>query len=196
MPQSTILLYLHGFLSSPQSHKAQLTSKYCERNQCVERIIIPTLQWGPNSAIEQLHTIMADILDQHVILIGSSLGGFYATRLAEHYGIPAALVNPAVAPFDRWQEYLGDHQNFYSDAVITVTDAHVAELESLDVKSLANPENYLLLVEQGDETLDYRNAVRKYVQSSQIVHAGGNHSYENYAADLPAIFSFLLSRIP
>lgn len=196
MPQPTTLLYLHGFLSSPQSHKAQFTSKYCERTRCVERIIIPTLQWGPVAAIEQLHAIMATIRDQNVVLIGSSLGGFYATHLAEHYGIPAALVNPAVAPFDRWQDYLGEHQNFYSDDVITVTNTHIAELENLDVKSLSNPENFLLLVEQGDETLDYRNAVRKYAQSAQIVHADGNHSYENYTADLPAIFSFLLSRIP
>lgn len=162
----------------------------------MDHIIVPTLHWGPSAAIAQLHAIMAAEKGRDVILIGSSLGGFYATNLAVHYGLPAALINPATGPFDRWQEYLGEHNNFYSDAVTTVTRQHIKELESLEVNDLVHPENFLLLVEKGDETLDYRNAVRKYAQSSQIVHPGGNHSYENYVADLPAIFSFLLSRIP
>ena len=146
--------------------------------------------------MKQLHAIMAEANDQNVVLIGSSLGGFYAMYIAEYYGVPAALVNPATGPFDRWQAYIGEHKNFYSEALITVTSEHVSELESLDVLNLSQPENFLLLVEEGDETLDYRKAVSKYAQSSQIVHTGGNHSYENYAADLPTIFSFLLSRIP
>lgn len=196
MPRSTTLLYLHGFLSSPQSHKAQLTCGYCEQTRCVDRVIVPTLNWGPYAAIKQLHAIMATADDQNVVLIGSSLGGFYATCIAEHYGLPAALVNPATSPFDRWQEYIGEHKNFYSDTLITVTSKHVGELESLEVPRLSQPQNYLLLVEEGDETLDYRKAVSKYAESSQIVHTGGNHSYENYAADLPVIFDFLLSRIP
>lgn len=196
MPKSTTLLYLHGFLSSPQSHKAQLTSDYCQRTQCVDQIVVPTLNWGPRAAITQLHSIMQAASDKEVVLIGSSLGGYYATHLAEHYQVPAALVNPAVGPFDRWHDYLGAHKNFYSNVVLTVTTAHIAELENLDVPRPGKPENILLLVETGDETLDYRNAVRKYAESSQIVHAGGNHSYENYVADLPSIFDFLLSRIP
>lgn len=196
MSRSTNLLYLHGFLSSPQSHKAQLTQEYCLRTGCVDRVLVPTLHWGPAAAIAQLHSIMVAESGNNVILIGSSLGGYYATTLAQHYGVPAALVNPAVGPFERWQEYLGNHKNFYSNTIHTVTRTHIEELQNLDIALLTNPENFLLLVGQGDETLDYRNAVRKFAEASQIVHTGGSHSYENYAADLPAVFSFLLSRIP
>lgn len=130
-----------------------------------------------------------------VVMIGSSLGGFYATVLAEHYGTPAALINPAVGPFNRWDAYLGDHKNYYEDTVHTVTREHVAELERLNIVACQNPQNILLLVETADETLDYRKAVKKYAGSTQIIHEGGSHSYENYSADLPAIFAFLLSRI-
>lgn len=139
---------------------------------------------------------MREASGQHMVLMGSSLGGFYATHLSQHYGVPAALVNPATRPFDRWESYLGEHKNYYSDAIHTVTRTHIAELESLDVPVLSNPANFLLLVETGDETLDYRRAVNVYAGARQIVHQGGDHSYQHFTADLPAIFQFLLSRIP
>ena len=194
MSPTATLLYLHGFLSSPQSKKAQVTQQYCQRTQCVEQMVTPELAWGPAAAMAQLRAIMAS-LEGNVILIGSSLGGYYATYLAAQYSVPAALVNPAVRPFDRWENYLGEHKNFYSDAVHQVTREHIAELKKLDVPDLQNPQDFLLLVETADETLDYRHAVSKYAKCRQIVHEGGNHSYVNYEADLPVIFEFLLSRI-
>lgn len=87
--------------------------------------------------MKQLHGIIKEIGDQSVVLIGSSLGGFYATCISERYGLPAALVNPATGPFERWHEYIGEHKNFYSDTLITVTSEHVGELESLDILNLA-----------------------------------------------------------
>jgi len=196
MPRAISLLYLHGFLSSPQSKKAQLTSDYCKRTNCVDQMLLPSLQWGPDAAMAQLHGIVREAADQDIILIGSSLGGYYATYLAEYYGLPAALINPAVAPFDSWEAYLGEHRNYYSDAVIEVTRSHIAELENLHVDRLEKPENIMLLVETDDETLDYRKAVSKYAESPQLVRIGGSHAYANYSDDMPVMFYFLISRIP
>lgn len=194
-PRPTVLLYLHGFLSSPQSHKAQLTIDYCQSAPAVDRLLVPTLPWGPETAMASLRAQIAEHPDCDLVLIGSSLGGYYASVLAEEYHVPAALINPAVRPYEYWQAYLGSHKHYYSEAEVLVTEQHVAELRQLECEHVSRPENLLLLVETGDETLDYRRAVTRYAQSPQIVREGGNHSYENYTADLPAIIEFLLSRI-
>ena len=159
-------------------------------------MILPTLHWGPAAAIAQLHAIVKAAGDENIVLIGSSLGGYYATYLADYYGLPAALINPAVQPFDTWEKYLGEHKSYYSDEVHTVTRQHISELEELHIARLKQPENILLLAETDDETLDYRKAVKKYSFSPQLIRIGGSHSYENFAVDLPVIFDFLLSRIP
>ena len=124
-------------------------------------------------------------------LIGSSLGGFYATRLAESNNLRAAVINPAVRPCLRWHEYLGIHRNYYSDTLHEVTEQHIRELRELDVDRLAVPENYLLLAQTGDEVLDYRLAEALYQMGTCIIQEGGTHSFENYADFLPVIFDFL-----
>ena len=124
-------------------------------------------------------------------LIGSSLGGFYATCLAERNGLKAVVVNPAVQPYLRWREHLGEHRNYYSDTLHTVTEQHVEELRGLDVDELQEPENYLLLAQTGDEVLDYRLAEGLYQMGTCVIQEGGNHSFENYADFLPIIFNFL-----
>ncbi len=127
--------------------------------------------------------------------MGSSLGGYYATFLAEEYGFPAVLINPAVRPFEFWRTHIGEHKNYYSDDVHIVTEEHIQELKDLEVINLTTPDNFMVLVQTGDETLDYRQAVEKFNSSHCIVRENGNHSYENFASELPAIFDFLLSRI-
>ncbi len=153
--------------------------------------MVPELSGGPAESINQVQSLIDELPDRQVGLIGSSLGGFYATCLAERNDLKAAVINPAVQPCLRWREYVGEHRNYYSDVVHRVTEEHVDELRELDLASLQEPENYLLLAQTGDEVLDYRLAEGLYQMGTCIIQEGGNHSFENYADFLPIIFNFL-----
>ena len=190
-----IFFYLHGFLSSPLSQKAQQTVKYCEQIGFGSLINVPTLGSAPAETIIQLRSILDAHQSEKIMLMGSSLGGYYATHLSEVYNAPAVLINPAVRPFEHWEERIGKYKNYYSDEVHIVTRAYIDELENLYIEELSNPDNILALVQTGDETLDYRLAIEKFGNACCIVREGGNHSYENYVSELPLIFEFLLSRI-
>ena len=195
MSSKPFLLYLHGFLSSPLSKKAQQTVCYCEQLGLADSIAVPQLSNGPSETIEELRVFIEALETDKVILMGSSLGGYYATFLSEEYGFPAVLINPAVRPFEFWRSHIGEHKNYYSDDVHIVTENHIQELKELEIISLSKPDNFMVLVQTGDETLDYCQAVEKFGSSHCIVRENGNHSYENFESELPAIFDFLLSRI-
>lgn len=183
------LLYLHGFNSSPLSSKARITFDYCESLGIANCIAVPELPHIPALAIAQMSEII-EAQTLPVVLMGSSLGGYYATYLAERYGLKAVLINPAVNPAQLWHEHLGLNRNFYSGRQYTITEEHVQQLREIDTTHLQYPQNYLLLVQTGDETLDYRLAVDKYKSATSIIQEGGNHSFENYAEMLPRIFQF------
>jgi len=195
MDRAPLLLYLHGFLSSPQSVKAQQTLDFIQQYAAIEDILIPALEAGPAQAVDQVDRLVAANLDRNLIFMGSSLGGYYATYLADKHDAPAALINPAVRPFEYWEDYLGDHANYYSGEVHTVTRDHIEELRDIDVPALKCPDNFRAYLQTGDATLDYRRAVTKYGAAHCVVHEGGNHSFENFAAELPNMLEFLLSRI-
>ncbi len=158
-------------------------------------INVPTLNLSPSETISELQSILDSYEPEKVMLMGSSLGGYYATHLSEIYDAPAVLINPAVRPFEHWEKHVGEHRNYYSDEVHLVTREHIDELRNLYVNKLSNPDNIMALVQTGDETLDYRLAEEKFANAHCIVREGGNHSYENYVSELPMIFEFLLSRI-
>jgi predicted esterase YcpF (UPF0227 family) len=195
MSAAATVLYLHGFLSSPQSKKAQQTLRYCVRRGMGENVLIPQMRFGPAQTMAELRALVESQDRRRLVLIGSSLGGFYATYLAEEYGFPAVLINPAVRPFELWQEHLGRHRNYYTDEIHTVTKKHIEELKELDRSQLQYPRNYMVLLQSGDEVLDYTQAREKFESSRCIVRENGSHSYEDFADELPAIFDFLLSRI-
>jgi len=195
MSAAATVLYIHGFLSSPQSKKAQQTLRYCVQRGMGENVLIPQMRFGPARTMAELRALVEAQNQRRLVLIGSSLGGFYATYLAEEYGIPAVLINPAVRPFELWQEHLGQQRNYYTDEIHTVTKKHIEELKELDRSQLQYPRNYMVLLQSGDEVLDYTQAREKFNSSRCIVRENGSHSYEDFAEELPAIFDFLLSRI-
>lgn len=195
MSAAATVLYLHGFLSSPQSKKAQQTLHYCVQRGLGENVLIPQMRFGPMQTMAELRALVEAQDPRRLVLIGSSLGGFYATCLAEEYGFPAVLINPAVRPFELWQEHLGRHRNYYTDEIHTVTKNHIEELKELDRSQLQYPRNIMVLLQSGDEVLDYTQAREKFKFSRCIVRENGSHSYEDFADELPAIFDFLLSRI-
>ena len=183
-----------GFIAR-KTKNAQQTLQYCEKTGMGSRIAVPQMRFGPSATIKQLRAIIQAHADDKIVLIGSSLGGYYATYLAETYGLPAVLINPAIRPFEYWRTHLGEHRNYYSDEIHVVTEPHIVELKELEISQLSIPQNFMVLVQTGDETLDYRQAIEKFSASLCIVRDKGNHSYENFASELPDIFDFLLSRI-
>ncbi len=189
----TTIVYLHGFRSSPASAKAQHLQRVVDAMPAANRpaLHVPTLTDRPAVAIANV----ADWVTQHadpanLTFIGSSLGGYYATHLAERFGARAALINPTTRPYDDLAEWRGVQTNLYTGEAFEVTDAHFAELRALAVPRITRPERYFLLVETGDEVLDYRLAVAFYGGAWQYVRGGGDHSFQDFAAQVPAILRF------
>ena len=176
-----LLLYIHGFNSSPESYKARHLKAWLKENHPELSIAIPYLKPYPKQSIGQLKKLLKPYLDsgQKVGLMGSSLGGFYATHLAELYSLPAVLINPSIRPFDLLVRYLGENKNFYNDDHYLFEHKHVDELLAIN-KEVITPEQYLLLVQSGDETLDFKEATAKYIGSRSVIEYGGDHSFQNF----------------
>lgn len=186
-------LYLHGFLSSPHSQKAQQLMSYYQQHRPSDELVIPALPFEPEMAIQLAEDTLTQLQQRHsqVYLIGSSLGGFYATYLAEKYQLPAVLVNPAVRPFELFADYLGPNTHFYTGEVHELTMAHIAQLQALNIDPIQQPQNLLLLLQTGDETLDYRQAAQLYRACPSWTEGGGNHSFEQFIERMPTVLEFV-----
>ncbi|MFD2231717.1 YqiA/YcfP family alpha/beta fold hydrolase [Alkalimarinus sediminis] len=194
-PQScahTTLIYLHGFNSSPESHKAQFLKTYLESAAYNCDYIIPRLSFSPAEVETAISVLIEAQLERGpVALIGSSLGGYYGVYFAEKYGLKAALINPAVKPYELLIDYLGENQNLYSGEHYSLTNKHMDELLAMDIGLISRPENLLLLTQTADQTLDYREALLKLKRSPAWIQSGGSHEYSDFNAVIPAIMSFL-----
>ena len=187
------IVYLHGFVSSPRSRKATMLGDYL-RN-CVTGIdyVVPELHHRPARAIEQVAQACAGHASAGLTLVGSSLGGFYATVMAERLGCRAALLNPAVHPHRHFARYLGAQRNLYTGEEFELTVEHVGELMALDPPAITRPERYWLFVETGDEVLDYREAVEYYRGACQSVVRGGDHTLTSFPEFVPDIVEWAAS---
>lgn len=184
-----MLIYLHGFNSTPASKKATSLKAAMVARGWADRYACPALPHGPKEAIAAAEAEIARHAARDVTLIGSSLGGFYATYLAERHGLRAVLVNPAVYPHRDLERYLGPQRNLYSGEAYELTREHMEQLAALWVANI-NPRRYFLIVETADEVLDYREAVARYAESRQVVIEGGDHTLKSFPDHLPAIFAF------
>ncbi|MFC3094308.1 alpha/beta fold hydrolase [Alteromonas sediminis] len=191
----TTIIYLHGFLSSPQSEKAQLTRAYFAEHHPECRVVIPELPNQPSllrGTLEQLITQEKLALGDGVKVIGSSMGGFLATWLVETCGGKAVCINPAVRPFELLMDYLGTHVNPYTQAAFTIEASDMALIRTFDTPTLRRPTDYKVLLQTADETLDYREAEAKYLGADLVIEQGGDHSFVGFKDHLPAIAKFLL----
>lgn len=185
------ILYLHGFNSSPGSHKARVLHDYMKRRSLDDLIDIPAIPPVPADAIEMLQRHAEDIQQEHEIsLAGSSLGGFYATWLAEKYQCPAVLINPAVKPHELLKKYLGENTNYYTAERWVLDEIHIAQFRELYVEKISKPHRYLLMLQTGDQTLDYREAVDKYEACPSIIEHGGSHEFTGFERYLDKLLSF------
>jgi predicted esterase YcpF (UPF0227 family) len=184
------ILYLHGFCSSPESWKARLLADALAARGLRDRLFCPFLSHVPNEAIAEAEAIIERHEGQGPLtVVGSSLGGFYATRLAEKYGLRAVLINPAVAAPISLEKYLGTQTNLHTHESFEFTTQHVAQLRALEVAQIT-PSRYLLMIETGDEVLDYRQTVARYAGCRQIVLPGGNHSFTHFPEYIAQLIEF------
>ena len=184
-----MILYLPGFRSSPASQKAQQLHARMRERGLGDYFVCPTLPVSPAEAA----TLCEDIISAAatpVTLVGSSLGAYYATYLAERHQLPAILVNPAVVAHLSLLKYVGPQTNLHSGESFDFTLGHIDELRSLEVPKISAPQHFWLLVETGDELLDYRQAVTKYAGARQTVLEGGAHSFTRWSTMLDDIIQF------
>jgi len=181
------ILYLHGFISSPASKKAVMLGDYLRGQAPDIEYLVPDLHHRPARAIAQVqgHCLGRNPVD--LLIVGSSLGGFYATVAAEASGCRAVVINPAVHPQNHFGRYLGPQRNLYTGERFELTREHVAELAALDRPAITRPERYWLIVETADEVLDYREAVAYYAGAFQSVVQGGDHSLTSFPEFVPDI---------
>jgi predicted esterase YcpF (UPF0227 family) len=184
-----MLIYVHGFNSSPLSFKATLLRKRMTELGRVHEFVCPELPHHPADAIALLSQLVTDHAAERPVLIGSSLGGYYSTWLAERYDAPAVLINPAVRPYELLSSLIGRQTNLYSGIQYDFTREHVAELRGLEVETI-HPERYLLLVGTADEVLDYRQAVERYRGAPHIVDEGGDHGLSSFRRYIDRILEF------
>ena len=184
-----MILYLHGFRSSPQSSKAQRLKARMAARGLGHLFRCEQLPPSPQAAIVLVERQIAAAATP-VTVVGSSLGGYYATHLAEKHGLKAVLVNPAVVAHLSLAEYVGPQTNLYTGETFEFRPEYIDELRALEVPRISRPQDFLLLVETGDELLDYRQALAKYAGCRQRVLAGGDHSFTRWDDYLDAILEF------
>jgi hypothetical protein len=182
-----VILYLHGFRSSPQSAKAQQLAEAARARGIA--FASPQLPASPQEAMMLCEELLNSSATP-VTVVGSSLGGYYATWLAERHALRAVLVNPAVVAHLDLAPYVGTLTQFHSGEPFEFTRDHVDEMRALEVTAITRPQRYWLLVEEGDEVLDYRLAVAKYGGARQTVLAGGDHSFTHWKDYLDDVLRF------
>ncbi len=170
-----MIIYIHGFGSSGFAGKATLFKEHFGEN-----LISPSLSYVPKLAINTLKQLIEILLnkDEEVSLIGSSLGGYYSIYLANKYDLKAVLINPAITPY-KTLDKVGYAKNYFDDSTFEVKKEHLEFLEEIEVNNIKNEKNFMLLLQKGDELLDYNDALKKLPNSNISLENGGNHSFEN-----------------
>ena len=184
-----MIVYLHGFNSSPASHKARTMARYLEERGLGDRFVCPALPHRPVEAMGLVEGLIAGFGNREFTIVGSSLGGFYATWLAEKHACRAILIQPAVFPHVGLETYLGPQKNLYTGVEYELTRAHLDGWRARCVDAI-DPERYLLLLETGDEVLDYREAVSKYEGARMVIRQGGDHMLQSFPQHLPRMLAF------
>lgn len=189
-----MIIYLHGFRSAPASVKSTALRQHLVGLGLEDAFWCEQLPVSPREAIALVETAITQTRSRPgtptPTLVGSSLGGYYATWLAERHGLRAVLVNPAVVAPLALEAWVGPQTNLYTGETFDFTHEHIAQLRALEIAHITRPERYWLLVETGDDVLDYRDAVRKYDSARQTVLEGGNHGFSRWGDYLEDIVRF------
>lgn len=192
MNTPTHLLYLHGFRSSPQSFKAQMLASYVARHHPKLHWLSPALPAAPQEAIALLNVFTADWPTPSMAIVGSSLGGFYATVLAEQRGCRAVVLNPAVNPARDLEAHIGTHTSWHDpETQVDFRAEDVADLRAMTPPSLQRPQNYAAVIAQGDELLDWREMLARYEGAHIKRLDASDHALSDFDQHLPFVLNFL-----
>lgn len=185
-----MILYLHGFRSSPRSFKARVVHKALADAGRANELICPQLPASPKEAMA-LSLLLAERHAPHNLsIVGSSLGGFYATWLAERLGVRAVLLNPSVNPLKNLEHHVGVTTAWHSDAPFEFRREYIDELAALRVETITRPERYFLIAATGDEVLDYRDMVAHYAGAKQHVIEGSDHAISEFPQYVDEVLAF------
>lgn len=184
-----MILYLHGFRSSPLSFKARLIGERMAELGRAAEYQCPQLPASPREAMALAEELIATDA-ANVTLIGSSLGGYYATWLAEKFGCRAVLLNPAVKPPRDLEKYVGVTTAYHSDATFEFKREYIEELKALAVDKITHPERYFLMAATGDEVLDWREMTAHYPGARHHIIEGGDHGISEFAQYLDEVLAF------
>jgi predicted esterase YcpF (UPF0227 family) len=185
-----MIVYIHGFNSSPSSHKSsQLRERLASLGRANE-FSCPALPHWPGEAMALLERELSGIAAHEVTLVGSSLGGFYATWLTEKLGVRSVLVNPAITPHEGLRTYVGPQKNLYTGQEYMLTEEHLAQLAALHVAKPASMDRYLLMHTTGDELLDWRVAVDHYHGCRQVIVQGSDHGFRQFGEYIDIVLEF------
>jgi predicted esterase YcpF (UPF0227 family) len=190
MTASPYLLYLHGFRSSPSSFKARVVKEWLEQAGQGERLICPQLPASPKAAIAMALQLAEQHAPDQLAIVGSSLGGFYATWLAERLGVRAVLINPSVDPTRNLANSIGVTTGWHSSEPFEFRQEYIGELEALKVARITRPERYFLLAATGDEVLDYRDMVAHYQGARQHLIEGSDHAIAEFPQYVDQVLAF------
>tara|TARA_B100001093_G_scaffold341480_1_gene326239 strand:+ start:2531 stop:3106 length:576 start_codon:yes stop_codon:yes gene_type:complete len=184
------ILYLHGFASSSNSNKAKILSSYISKISSNSKLMIPNLDNNFKKAISQIELLIKNS-DQPISFIGSSLGGYFAAYFASIENAKAILINPAIPPLKGFDEYLGENKNYSTGQKFLIEEEDIKFLRQLLTKKYLNKENTMVLMESGDDVLEYKKT-SKYFEGCHIdIVFGGSHSYESMGGKLKKISNFL-----
>ncbi|WBS02220.1 esterase [Pseudoduganella sp. SL102] len=194
MTAAVKILYLHGFRSSPLSMKGRLLGERMAQLGRAADYLAPQLPASPQLAMQQAMALVAglprDQVANELAIVGSSLGGYYATWMAEQLGCRAALLNPAVTPLRDLEKYVGMTTMFHSGEPFEFKREYIAELGELAVPAITRPERYYLLAATGDEVLDWRDMVAHYPGARQHVIDGSDHGIAEFADYVDEVLAF------
>jgi predicted esterase YcpF (UPF0227 family) len=188
----THLLYLHGFRSSPKSFKAQRLRAWLAAHRPALHWCCPQLPPSPRDAMALIEATLADWPAGRFAVAGSSLGGFYATTVAERHGCPAVLLNPAVDPARDLAGYIGEQTAWHDPAErFDYRPEYIDELRALTVPAITRPERYFAIIAKGDEVLDWREMVGRYPGAQIRLLEDGDHALSDFDDHLPHLLRFL-----
>jgi predicted esterase YcpF (UPF0227 family) len=188
-----MILYLHGFRSSPRSFKARVMAATMKERGLAAELLCPQLPASPKQAMALAATLLAPYKAHQIAIVGSSLGGYYATWLAEQIGCRAVLLNPAIVPLQDLDQHVGVTTEYHSDKPFEFKRAYIDELRALAVDRITRAERYFLIAASGDEVLDYRDMVRHYAGAEQRVIDGSDHAISEFPQYVDEVLAFCLA---
>jgi len=192
--RTTLLVYLHGFRSSPNSTKAVMTGEAVKALSTSEHSYewyCPQLLASPGQSMDMVVQHIDQSKADRIVIIGSSLGGFYTNYLAEKYQCKGIVLNPAVYAARELEPHVGMMTAYDSEEPFDFKAEYIDELRALQVERITDPKRYFLIAAKGDELLDWKEMVAFYPGSKQLILEGSDHGIADYATHLPAVIEFI-----